>query len=74
MLFSALSTKASGHGSLYFSNNFFPKEPELTPILIEHPLSLAAFNISLTLSFEPIFPGLNLKQWAPDAAASIALL
>ena len=33
----ALSTKASGHGSLYFSKISSSKEPALTPILIAHP-------------------------------------
>ena len=28
----ALSTSASGQGSLYFSNKFLSKEPALTPI------------------------------------------
>ena len=35
MFFFALSTSASGQGSLYFSNISFSKEPPLTPILIE---------------------------------------
>ena len=70
----ALSTNASGHGSLYFSNNVCSKDPALTPILIEQSLSLAALRISLTFSFDPMLPGLILKQLAPDFAASIALL
>ena len=74
ILFCALSTKASGQGSLYFSSKFFSKEPALTPILIEQSWSFAAFNISWTLYFDPMFPWLILKQWAPDTAASIALL
>ena len=36
----ALSTRASGHGSLYFSNKSFSKDPALTPILIEQLLFL----------------------------------
>ena len=74
ILFKALSTNASGHGSLYFSSKAFSKDPALTPILIEQLLSFAALRISLTFSFEPIFPGLILKQCAPEVAASIALL
>ena len=62
ILLEALSTNASGQGSLYFSNKDLSSEPALTPILIEQLLSLAALIISLTLSFEPIFPGLILKQ------------
>ena len=42
----ALSTNASGHGSLYFSRISFSKEPAFTPILIEQLLSLAAFKTS----------------------------
>ena len=74
ILFFALSTNASGHGSLYFSNSSLLKEPALIPILIEQSLSFAALRISLTFSFEPILPGLILKQFAPETAASIALL
>jgi hypothetical protein len=70
----ALSTNASGHGSLYFSNKSCSIEPPLTPIRIEQPKSFAALTISFTLSFEPIFPGLILRQLAPASAASIALL
>ena len=36
--------------------------------------ALAALMTSLTLSFDPIFPGFILKQLAPFFAASIALL
>ena len=74
MLFFALSTRASGQGSLYFSNSFFSKEPALTPILIAQLLFFAAFKTSKTLSLFPMFPGLILKQLAPISAASIALL
>ena len=74
ILFIALSTNASGHGSLYFSSNFFSRDPELTPIRIEQSLSFAALRISLTRSLEPILPGLILKHCAPEVAASIALL
>ena len=55
MLYFALSTRASGQGSLYFSNKFLSKEPALTPIRIEQLLSFAALTTSNTLSFEPIF-------------------
>ena len=41
MLYLALSTNASGQGSLYFSNNDLSNEPAFTPILIEQLLSLA---------------------------------
>ena len=34
----ALSTNASGHGSLNFSKRYFSSEPALTPILIEQLL------------------------------------
>ena len=70
----ALSTNASGQGSLYFSNKSLSKEPAFTPILIEQLLSFAAFITSKTLCLDPIFPGLILKQLAPFSAASIALL
>ena len=46
ILLIALSTKASGHGSFYFSSNDFSIEPALTPILIEQLLSFAALRIS----------------------------
>ena len=65
ILLTALSTNASGQGSLYFSNNFFSKDPALIPTLIEQSWSLAALRISRTLSLEPILPGLILKQLAP---------
>jgi len=74
ILFRALSTSASGHGSLYFSNIFFSKEPAFIPTLTEQLLSFAALRISLTFSLEPILPGLILKQSAPEIAASTALL
>ena len=44
MLYFALSTKASGQGSLYFSNKDLSNDPAFTPILIEQSLSFAAFN------------------------------
>ena len=70
----ALSTNASGLGSEYFSNIFLSRLPAFTPTLMEQLLSLAALITSLTLSFEPIFPGFILRQLAPLFAASIALL
>ena len=70
----ALSTNASGHGSLYFSSSDFSRDPALTPILIEQLLSLAALRTSWIFVFEPIFPGFILKQLAPEFAASIARL
>ena len=70
----ALSTKASGQGSLYFSRMSFSKDPALTPTLIDQLLSLAALTTSLILLRFPILPGLILKQLAPLSAASIALL
>ena len=70
----ALSTNASGQGSLYFSKISFSKDPALTPTLIEQLLSRAAFTTSLILPILPIFPGFILKQLAPLSAASIALL
>jgi hypothetical protein len=42
----ALSTNASGQGSLYFSRISFSSEPALTPILIEQSLFLAALKTS----------------------------
>ena len=70
----ALSTKASGQGSLNFSNKSFSRDPAFTPILIEQLLFLAADITSLILYLSPIFPGLILRQAAPLSAASIALL
>ena len=46
MLLTALSTNASGHGSLYFSSNDFSRDPALIPILMEQLLSFAALRIS----------------------------
>ena len=46
MFLKALSTNASGHGSLYFSRISLSKDPALTPILIEQSLSFAAFKTS----------------------------
>ena len=74
ILFWALSTNASGQGSLYFSNSFLSREPALTPIRIEQSLSLAALITSKTLCCVPIFPGFILKQSAPCSAAWIAIL
>ena len=71
ILFIALSTSASGQGSLYFSSKFLSNDPALTPILIEQLLSLAALTTSKTLSLDPILPGLILKQLAPIFAASM---
>jgi hypothetical protein len=73
-LFKALSTKASGQGSLYFSKISFSNDPAFTPTRIEQLLLRAAFTISLILSIFPILPGFILKQLAPLSAASIALL
>ena len=42
----ALSTSASGQGSLYFSSKVLSNEPAFTPILIEQLLSLAALTTS----------------------------
>ena len=71
---SALSTKASGQGSLYFSNMSLSKDPEFTPILMEQLLFLAADMTSAIFFLSPIFPGFILKQSAPFSAASTALL
>ena len=70
----ALSTSASGQGSLYFSKISFSKDPALTPTLIEQLLSRAALTTSLIFLILPILPGFILKQLAPLSAASIALL
>ena len=70
----ALSTNASGHGSLYFSSMSYSREPALTPILIEQSLYFADFIISFNLSLDPIFPGLILNHFAPLSADSKALL
>ena len=74
MLCKALSTNASGHGSLNLSNKFLSNDPALTPILIEQLLSFAAFTTSIILFLDPILPGFILKQLAPIFAASIARL
>ena len=71
---SALSTSASGQGSLYFSNISLSRDPAFTPILIEQLLLFAALITSLILFLSPIFPGFILKHFAPFSAASIALL
>ena len=70
----ALSTNASGQGSLNFSSISFSNDPALTPILIEQLLFLAADITSDTLCRSPIFPGFIRRQSAPFSAASIALL
>ena len=69
----ALSTNASGHGSLYFSNKSFSRDPAFTPILIEQSLFFAADINSFILFLSPIFPGLIIRHAAPLSAASIAL-
>ena len=74
MFLKALSTNASGQGSLNFSKISFSKEPAFTPTRIEQLLSRAAFTTSLILSILPMFPGFILRQLAPLFAASIALL
>ena len=53
----ALSTKASGQGSLYFSRMSFSSDPAFTPILIEQLLFFAAETTSATLFISPMFPG-----------------
>ena len=70
----ALSTNASGQGSLNLSRISFSNDPALTPILIEQSLSFAALRTSYILVSSPIFPGLILKHFAPFSAASIARL
>ena len=74
MFLRALSTNASGHGSLNFSNISLSKDPALTPILIEQSLFFAALKTSWIFFLSPIFPGLILKHFAPFSAASTALL
>ena len=74
MFLIALSTKASGQGSLYFSKISFSRDPALTPILIEQLLFFAAEITASIFFLSPIFPGLILKQLAPFSAASIARL
>ena len=56
----ALSTNASGHGSLYFSKISLSKDPEFTPILIEQLLFFAAEITCEIFSFSQILPGLAL--------------
>ena len=46
-------------------------EPELTPMRIGVPCSLALAATSATLSGPPMLPGFSRTQWAP---ASIALM
>ena len=72
MFLRALSTKASGQGSLYFSNISLSSDPAFTPILIEQSLSFAARIISLIFFLSPIFPGFILKHFAPLFADSKA--
>ena len=69
----ALSTNASGHGSLNFSKISFSKDPALTPTLLEELLSLAALTTTVILSILLIFPGFILKQLAPLSAVSMTL-
>ena len=45
MFLKALSTNASGQGSLNFSKISFSKDPALTPTLIEQLLSISAFTL-----------------------------
>ena len=66
MCLRADSTIASGQGSPYFSNKSRSKLPAFTPILTEQLKSFAALITSLTFFSFPIFPGLILKQAAPD--------
>ena len=73
MFLKALSTNASGHGSLNLSKISLSSEPALTPIRIEQLLFFAALITSLILFILPMLPGLILKQSAPFSAASIAL-
>ena len=70
----ALSTSASGQGSLYFSKSDLSSDPALTPILIELLKSFAALTTSKTRSLDPMLPGLILIHAAPFFAASMALL
>ena len=44
MFLNALSTRASGQGSLYFSNMSFSKDPALTPIRIAQSLFFCGRN------------------------------
>ena len=74
MFLKALSTNASGQGSLYFSKISCSKEPALTQILIEQSLFFADEKTSLIFFLSPIFPGFILKHLAPLSAASKALL
>ena len=74
MFLKALSTKASGKGSLYFSSKSYSRDPAFTPILIEQLLFLAALITYFIFLISPIFPGFILRQAAPFSAASIALL
>ena len=71
MFLRALSTRASGQGSLNFSKISFSKDPAFTPTLIEQSLSLAAFITSFIFDSSPMFPGLILKHLAPFFATSI---
>ena len=52
----ALSTKASGQGSLFFSNIDLSNDPALTPTLIEQLWSTAALTTSLILFLFPMLP------------------
>ena len=70
----ALSTNASGQGSLYFSKISFSNDPELTPILIAQSLFFAALITSFIFFLSPMFPGFILRHFAPFSADSNALL
>ena len=68
----ALSTMASAVTPLYFLRIFFSREPELTPIRIDMPASLAQSTTALTFLALPILPGLILKASAPARVAAMA--
>ena len=52
----------------------FSIDPELTPILIGTPFSLAAAATFLTFSIDPIFPGLILTLETPASMLKSASL
>ena len=51
MFLNALSTRASGQGSLYFSRISFSSDPAFTPTLIAQPLFFAALITSFIFVF-----------------------
>ena len=71
---SALSTRASGQGSPYFSSRSFSRLPAFTPMRIAQPLARAAEITSLTRTSEPMLPGLMQASGAGIGRFQCALV